>query len=809
MANSPKLAIPLLATRQANNVPTANAWVGALEQLGGCNILDHTLTTPPGSPTAGDAYIVAATATDAWLGEEGNIAIWDGSAWSFFPPLKGQLIYRDSGTAGPYIYNGSTWVAPGGGGGDALTSNPLSQFAATTSAQLRGVLSDEIGTGFGLFVPAITSQALKVLRVNAGATDVEWATAAGGGDALTTDPLSQFAATTSAQLRGVLSDEIGSGFGLFAPTIASQALKVLRVNAGATDVEWFTPAAGDALTANPLSQFAATTSAQLRGVLSDEIGSGFGLFAPTIVAQSLKFLRVNAGETDVEWSALGSMAIQNAGAVAITGGTIVGTTIDGVSIKSYVDNLLAGLKWKQTVIAATTAAGTLASDFENGDTVDGVVLTTGDRILIKDQAAGAENGIYIVAASGAPTRASDADSGAELISSTVIVEQGTVNADKAFVCTNNSITLGTTAIVFVNYASALIGALLATNNLSDVANAGTARTNLGLGALATKSSVATGDIDANAVTYAKIQDVSATDKILGRSTAGAGIVEEIACTAAGRALIDDADASAQRTTLGLGGLAVKTTVATGDIDADAVTYAKIQNVSATDKVLGRSTAGSGDVEEIACTSAGRALIDDADASAQRTTLGLAIGTNVQAYSAVLTALVSAFIAAGSGIPSSLDFFEDTASGTNKIRVTAPAGNIASDKTLTLPDATDTLVGKATTDTLTNKRITKRVQAVVSSATVTPNASNDDGVAVSAQAADITFANPSGTPTEFQTMIIRIKDNGTARLISFGTKYRAMGTALPTTTVISQLLYMVFEYHLADDKWDLLSAAQQS
>jgi hypothetical protein len=77
-----------------------------------------------------------------------------------------------------------------------------------------------------------------------------------------------------------------------------------------------------------------------------------------------------------------------------------------------------------------------------------------------------------------------------------------------------------------------------------------------------------------------------------------------------------------KTILGLESLAYKSTVATGDIDADAVTYATMQNVSATDKVLGRFNAGAGDVEEIACTAAGRALVDDADAATQRTTLGL-------------------------------------------------------------------------------------------------------------------------------------------------------------------------------------------
>jgi len=86
-------------------------------------------------------------------------------------------------------------------------------------------------------------------------------------------------------------------------------------------------------------------------------------------------------------------------------------------------------------------------------------------------------------------------------------------------------------------------------------DAATARTNLGLGTLATKATVATADIDNDAVTYAKLQNVSATDKVLGRATAGAGDVEEIAMTAAGRALVDDADAAAQRTTLALGTIA--------------------------------------------------------------------------------------------------------------------------------------------------------------------------------------------------------------------------------------------------------------
>jgi len=101
-----------------------------------------------------------------------------------------------------------------------------------------------------------------------------------------------------------------------------------------------------------------------------------------------------------------------------------------IASKTYVDGLVQGLSVKDSVRAATAVAGTLASDFEPGDTVGGVTLAQGDRILIKNQSTATENGIYVVAASGAPTRAADADPVASELEkgSYVLVTDGTYAA---------------------------------------------------------------------------------------------------------------------------------------------------------------------------------------------------------------------------------------------------------------------------------------------------------------------------------------------------------------------------------------------
>ena len=139
----------------------------------------------------------------------------------------------------------------------------------------------------------------------------------------------------------------------------------------------------------------------------------------------------------------------------------------GAATKQYVDNAIQGLKAKQAVVCATTANITLSGE----QTIDGV-LTSGSRVLVKNQSSSAENGIYVSAA-GAWSRASDANTWDELVSAYVFVSEGTTQADTGWLCTINAGgTLGSTPVTFVQFSSAgviLAGvALTKTGNTLDV-----------------------------------------------------------------------------------------------------------------------------------------------------------------------------------------------------------------------------------------------------------------------------------------------------------------------------------------------------
>lgn len=130
--------------------------------------------------------------------------------------------------------------------------------------------------------------------------------------------------------------------------------------------------------------------------------------------------------------------------------TLAGYGITDAYTKTQVDSLVTGLDFKQSVRVGTTANITLSGT----QTVDGVSLSAGDRVLVKNQTTASENGIYVVAA-GSWTRAEDADNtpGSEVATGMfTFIEEGTVNANSGWILvTTGAVTLGTTALTFSQF----------------------------------------------------------------------------------------------------------------------------------------------------------------------------------------------------------------------------------------------------------------------------------------------------------------------------------------------------------------------
>ena len=159
---------------------------------------------------------------------------------------------------------------------------------------------------------------------------------------------------------------------------------------------------------------------------------------------------------------LGTISTQDANNVSISGGSVTGlgspSVASDAATKNYVDQAIAGLRTRIIAEAATTANIDLTADLQNGDTLDGVTLVTGDRVLVKDQTDATANGLYIVVASGTASRDPEHDTIAELSGGMVVINQGTVNDNKIFLCTTDSdATIGVSNITYTVITPANVG----------------------------------------------------------------------------------------------------------------------------------------------------------------------------------------------------------------------------------------------------------------------------------------------------------------------------------------------------------------
>lgn len=396
-------------------------------------------------------------------------------------PTSGQ-IYYDTALGYARIYSGGGWVniVPGGTDVEAVQDAIGAAFAAGTASGIT-VTYDDPNNAFNFTVAADAAAATPSLRtLGTGA-----AQAAAGNDsrlsdqrvptdgsvtnakvatnaAISADKLADgttnavYTLTERSKLAGVSNDAVaGTASQRTLGTGAQQA--AAGNDARLSDTR--TPTAGSVTNSSVASNAAISADK-----LADGSTNGVYTLTERTKLAGIASGATNYTDTNARANRLDQFAAPTA-AVSFNSQRITSvadpTGAQDVATKNYVDGVATGLDVKASVRAATTANITLSAT----QTVDGIALAVGDRVLVKNQSTASANGIYVVA-SGSWTRATDADSNAEVTGGMfTFVNEGTVNADTGWVLTtNDAITLGTTALTFAQFSGA--GTYLNGNGLS-------------------------------------------------------------------------------------------------------------------------------------------------------------------------------------------------------------------------------------------------------------------------------------------------------------------------------------------------------
>jgi hypothetical protein len=329
-----------------------------------------------------------------------------------------------------------------------ITNAKISASAAIDAAKIGGGAVSNLEFSYldGVTSAIQTQLNTKEATITGGATTITSADLTAS-RALASNASGKVAVTT------VTSTELGYVSGVTSAIQTQLDAKQATITGSATTIDTESLTASRAVISNASSKIAvsATTDTEL-GYLSG-VTSAVQTQLGTKLTNSNNLSDVSSTSTARTNLGLGTIATQNANNVAVTGGTITGlgdpSSTSEAATKNYVDNLVAGLRTRAVARVASTTNVAISSGLENGDTLDGVTLVTGNRVLLKDQSTASQNGLYTVVASGAASRDTEYDTISELAGQLILVSEGSTHADDLFLCTTDtSATLGSSTISY-------------------------------------------------------------------------------------------------------------------------------------------------------------------------------------------------------------------------------------------------------------------------------------------------------------------------------------------------------------------------